>query len=237
MTEEDFQHLEEFLHSQGILTNLPQLPPAGKTNASPDESVLGALDIMLHLSQNKHLYQMPFWRYREAAAANVYVVGTWYKCLRTLVSIISRPWWERVWVVQEAVVSPTAILNIGRHQILLTSVFLAARYYRAHILNCCLIWIRLWHGTADEIFLPMTLKMRLVTDLGQAIEDYATNKLVPISLALLSQERKAFDPRDHFYAITGLMKNPFNGASLGPLPDYRLDPRQLFTEQTLSLMQ
>ena len=91
--------------------------------------MLGALDIIRHLLQNKHLYQVPFWRYTEEAAANVCFVGTWYKCLRTLWSIISQPWWERVWVIQEAVLSPKATLNIGRHQVALSSFFPATRSY------------------------------------------------------------------------------------------------------------
>ena len=79
--------------------------------------------------------------------------------------------------------------------------------------------------------------MRVVSDLGRVMTRFAANTLVPISLALMSRERKATDPRDHFYAITGLMKNPITGKPLGPTPDYRLDPGQLFREQTLNLMQ
>ena len=38
----------------------------------------------------------------------------------------------------------------------------------------------------DEIFLPMTFKMRVVMDLGKVIDDHATNKLMPIRIVLLS---------------------------------------------------
>ena len=89
---------------------------------------------------------------------------------------------------------------------------------------------------SDEVFLLMTSKMRVVTDLGKVVDDYATNKLMLIRIVLLSWERKAADPRDHFHTIIGIMKDPHNGAPLGPAPDYRLDPEQLFREQTLSLM-
>ena len=232
----DLSNLEKLLYSKGILTNLPQLPSADKATISPDERVLGALDIIRHLLQNKHFYQMPFWRYTEEAAANVCFVGTWYKCLRTLLSIVSQPWWERVWVIQEAVLSPNALLNIGRHQVLLSCFFPAVKNYHAHNRTCCRIWTGLWHGTCDEIYMSIVSKMSVLMWLGKVINDYATNRLTPIGIALLSSRRKASDPRDHFYAITGLMKNPHNGAPLGPTPDYRLDPGQLFREQTLSLM-
>ena len=237
MTEDSITYFENFLQSQGILTAPPKLPSAGSATISPDDSVLGALDIMRHLSRNEHLYQMPFWSYKQMGVTNIYCVGTWYKCLRTLLSLVSQPWWERVWIVQEAFLSPNAIVNIGRLQIFLSSCFTAARNYSVHCETCCKVWTALWHGKSDEIFLPLLLKMPVVKDLGKVIDDNAAGKLVPISLALLSQERKATDPRDHFYAITGLMKNPFNQSPLGPVPDYRLDPAQLFREQTLSLMQ
>ena len=233
MVADDLSNLEKFLHSKGILKNLPQLPSADKATILPDERVLGALNIIRHLSQNKHLYQMPFWRYTEEAAANVCFVGTWYKCLRTLLSIISQPWWERVWVVQEAVLSPNALLNIGRHQILLSCFFPAVKNYHVHNRTCCQIWSSLWHGMHDEL---MMSKMSVIMHLVKVIIDYANNKLTPIRIVLLSWTREAADPRDHFYAITGLMKDPHNGAPLGPVPDYRLDPGQLFREQTISLM-
>ena len=50
----------------------------------------------------------------------------------------------------------------------------------------CQIWIRLWHGMSNEIFLPMVSKMRVIMDLGKVIDDYATNKLMPIPIVLLS---------------------------------------------------
>lgn len=203
---------------------------------SPDEVVLGALDILSHLFLNKHFYQMPFWRYGGNSARKIHLLGTWYKCLRTLASIISQPWWERIWVVQEVVLSPKAILNIDRHQVLLSSFLSACRNYCAHDNTCCNAWSRLWHGRYDKILVPFLDKMPVVEGLGQVIEDHATNRLDPYSLAVSSQKRKATDPRDHFYAITGLMKNPFNGQAVGPAPNYRLNPEQLFGEQTLSLM-
>lgn len=233
---DDYSYFERFLQSQGILTAPSQLPSAGSATISPDESVLGALNIMHRLSENKHFYHMPFWRYREIAAADLYFVGTWYKCLRTLLSLVSQPWWERVWIVQEAVLSPNAIVNIGRHQVFLSLFFPAARNYIEHCESCCVTWTRLWHGRCD-ISLPLGLKMRLVKDLGNVISNNAAGRLVPVSLALLSQRREATDPRDHFYAITGLMKHPFTRQPLGPVPDYRVDSKQLFQEQTLNLMQ
>ena len=237
VTQAQVSYLEGFLHSEGIVTSPSQLSSAGSNTISPDESVLGALDIVRHLSDSKHFYQMPFWRYRETSATNIYLVGTWYKCLRTLLSLVSQPWWERIWIVQEAVLSTTAILNIGRHQISLSSFIPAARNYAVHCEGCCKTWIWLWHGRSDDIFLPLIPKMSLVKDLGRVIDDYAADVLIPVKLALLSRERKATDPRDHFYAITGLMKNPFTQLPLGPVPNYHLDPAHLYREQTLSLMQ
>ena len=237
VTQAQISYMERFLHSQGIVTSPSQLLSAGSDTISPEQTVMGALDIVRHLSDNKHFYQMPFWRYREIPATKIYFVGTWYKCLLTLLSLISQPWWERIWIVQEVLLSSDAMLNIGRHQVFLSSFFLAARNYAVHSEGCCKTWIWLWHGRSDDIFLPLIPKMALIKDLGMIIDDHAASILVPIKLALLSQKRKATDPRDHFYAITGLMKNPFTRAPLGPVPDYRLDTTHLYREQTLALMQ
>ena len=43
VTRDDSSSLEKFLHSKGILTNLPQLSSAGKATISPDEILLSAL--------------------------------------------------------------------------------------------------------------------------------------------------------------------------------------------------
>lgn len=53
--------------------------------------------------------------------------------------------------------------------------------------------------------------MPVVEGHGQVIVNHVTSRLESYSLAVFSQKRKVTDPRDHFYAITGLMKNPFNG--------------------------
>ncbi len=236
MTGDDRSNFEKFIQSQGVVTAPRQLPSAGSATISPDESIIGALHIVLHLLHNKHLYQMPFWRFKDTSATSIYFVGTWYKCLRTLLSIVSQPWWERIWIVQEAVLSPNATLNIGRHQVRLEPFLAASKNYAAHSEACCKIWIGPWAGQ-EEISLPLLAKTRMVTALGRVMTERAANRLVPIRLALMSRERKATDPRDHFYAVTGLMKNPITGVPLGPSPDYRLDPEQLFREQTLNLMQ
>lgn len=89
----DLLRFEEFLHSQGILTNLHQLHSASKVTISLNESILGALDIMCHLFLNKHFYQMPLWGYREILVTKIYLVGAWYKCLRKLSSSILQAWW------------------------------------------------------------------------------------------------------------------------------------------------
>lgn len=149
---------------------------------------------------------MPFWRYEDNSASKIHLVGTCYKCLRTFASIISQPWWERIWVVQEVVLSPNAILNIGRHQVLLSSFLSACRNWRPHERTCCNALGTLWHGRFDEIWMPLLAKMPIVEGLAQVIEDHGTNRLEPCSLAVFSQKRKATDPRDHIYAITGLSK-------------------------------
>ena len=236
MTKDIITYFEKFLQSQGIPTAPPRLLSAGKATISPDEGILGALEIVRHLSRNEHLYQMPFWNYKQSGAINIYCVGTWYKCLQTLLSLVSQPWWERIWIVQEAFLSPKAIVNIGRFQIFLSSFFAATKNYFVHCEGCCKDWTWLWHGI-EQIFLPLLNKMQIVMDLGRVIDEGAAGELAPVSLAFLSQQRKATDPRDHFYAITGLMKNPFDQSPLGPVPDYRLDPGHLFRDQTLKLMQ
>lgn len=153
--------------------------------------------------------------------------------MRNLLSLVSQPWWERVWVIEEAVLSPNAIVNIGRHQVFLSSFFSPARNYLVHCKSCCHTWTRLWHGRCGDILSPL----RRVRELGNIISKNAAGGLAPLSLALLSHERKATDPRDHFFAITGLMKHPITQRPVGPVPDYRLDLTQLFREQTLNLMQ
>lgn len=232
----DISAFETFLYSQGIVTAPRQLHKAVSATISPNEYILGAFEILVHLLKGDHLYQMPFWRYRDAASAKIYLVETWYKNLRTLLSIVSQPWWVRVWIVQEAVLSPNAILNIGPHQVRLSSFLSAFMNFEAHSSSCCNRWTHMSHGQLDEISRLYISKTPIVRDLGNLIDAYAANNLVPLRLALSSRNRKATDPRDHIYALSALMKTPYTGLPLGPAPDYRLAPEQLFREQTLGLM-
>lgn len=70
----------------------------------------------------------------------------WYASLRLLSIILSRPWWKRVWVVQEVVLTPATTVHYGTNRGSLSSFLYAARNYQKHANEYCLLFSRLWHG-------------------------------------------------------------------------------------------
>jgi hypothetical protein len=176
--------------------------------------VLGALSFVHFLSQDHHLWEVPFFRdhfYRSSV-------------LSELRNVMESQWWSRVWVVQETVLPATATLLYGQSQIPWTMFGNAAKNYERHRFSCCANALA---EVADDV-------KDVLSDFSHRVLDVELIRLnwirkQPITLLNLLWQfraREATDSRDKVFALVGLVRSwdsrdPF-------VADYNLTPFQVF---------
>jgi hypothetical protein len=148
----------------------------------------------------------------------------------TIDSLLECDWWNRVWVVQEVLLAPAALVVCGR-QTMPWDRF-------AFTFDTGLkggLWDQILLGFLfDPTFTPFSSLYHLyvqhtaggVSDLG------AADQLVSLLVSL--RVRNATDARDKIYAALGLMKDPEN--TVGILPDYESPPEDVYTRATSSIL-
>jgi hypothetical protein len=161
--------------------------------------------------------------------------------LQALCELLHRPWWRRIWVLQEVVRSRSAKLVCG------TQTFPWTEFYHGlgTVVNACP------NGDANLVQNTKILEARDVKTAAGAriklLRNVATAFVRPmimqhfrerwlarswISLPLLTfgtQRFKSTDPRDMIYAVLGLIND---NRDLGDImiPDYNISPGTLFTK-------
>ena len=226
----DFWSLEDtvksftgFLQSEQLLSTLP--PLASAEHAILEPNVPGAIRIMELLAAGRHFYQMPFFRVISLEAIEPCPV--WFASMRSLAAILSRPWWTRVWTIQEAMFSVQATVRIGEYQAPLSLFLDLFRGISKHESGCCGAARALWYGNLDISMDLLRASSRIGEYLG--FNDDGLDGKITLSRALLvATRRKAFDPRDHVYALHGVVYNKDRLIK----PDYEISIDKVFANAT-----
>ena len=155
-----------------------------------------------------------------------YMVTLFTDCTaRDFAAFFKRPWFNRVWVQQEAILAPAAELFWGRHEILWRDVCCAQRWLLSE-----------WHSF-EEIFgmdrFPGALGLGWVfaEEVRREMKTFPLNVLLHGTLYL-----EATDVRDKFYGILGLAEQPENTTEFMDWfqVDYGKPSASVFTDATLS---
>jgi hypothetical protein len=144
------------------------------------------------------------------------------KTLRAIVYLLARPWFQRVWVIQEFAVSKDIQMLVGTDEIELTSFVLAFGYaFPAAQVT--------WHEFGE----PSTLRgfyrglsqILEMHDLRQGIQNEEGERRYRITVLLSSCRRaQATKGCDKIYALLGLSRD-----ALSHVPDYSLSNKLAFT--------
>ena len=205
-TPEQLARLRILLLDAGITANPTTLASAESNDADAD--VTGAIEILQLLSKDEHYYKFPFFRV-NSVDMEFELDEFWYKSKSMLLGILTQPWWNRVWVVQEVLLSTpaeAALLHISHHELPLSSCDSFPAYILKHSLTCChgfyqLAWgvkitfIRTGHavGSVNTMKTLLRCHKNETLDMGVAYDVFSF--------------RRAVDPHDYIYGFLGLMKD------------------------------
>jgi hypothetical protein len=137
-------------------------------------------------------------------------------------AVFHRPWFERTWIFQEAVLAKQATVFYGRHEIEWESLYRAAVW----LVSCTL---------HDEIAYQLMTVRDITGTHGRHQERLKTNdnSHVPNLFEILFQltASKSTDPRDKVYALLGIARNP-----KVVIPDYKKSVAEVYMETTRALI-
>ena len=197
--------------------------------ASKGPNIPGAFNILKLLVANCHLDQMPFFNFTPNLEFRM--CPNWRIALRTLLTILDRPWWKRVWIVQEVALSHLGTVHIGRHEVPLSMFMIAVHVLNRHSIRCCSHLVSLWHGK-DNLGVPLAKSYIRVESLKTTICDLQIGNLLPRHIFTISRSREATEPRDHVYAFRGLSSKHNQSAR----PDYQISISLLYASSTREII-
>ncbi|KAL8868177.1 MAG: hypothetical protein Q9174_005159 [Haloplaca sp. 1 TL-2023] len=207
-----------------------QRPLASAAYADEDADVNGALEILQLFAEDKHAYELPLFR-STGTGIDLEKDEYWHKCIAMLLGILTQPWWTRVWVVQEVLLSSTSlknpVLHIGHHRMPLAACDSFRFNSEKHMARCCFGWI-------EDVFGNYELMERhwdAVTCLASLkhLQELHKNRMVKLSKAYDSfSSREAADPHDHIYGFLALIKDFPTDLQV----DYTTPVSQLYTVAT-----
>lgn len=231
---------EEYLESQGQATNVPPI----KRNIDLNPHAESWLDIeagfdlakMLGEDTNRHLFDMPFYEITEFP--HFTISRNWQNAWHSLLNILGeRPWWRRTWTVQEAVLPPSTVVQLGDHQLKFEILLLAALVFESHNMTCCdethgYLWdidSRSSDGTTLDHMFERLNEMRDIYMMDSEIADSHFERLY-----YLSRNREATDHRDSIFGMVGMFPNLLGGEDG---PDYNKSTAVVYSEATRRMIE
>ena len=161
-------------------------------------------------AQRKHYFTRAFWAY--------FFTGMQYRtAVSQFESIFGRPWFGRVWIIQELAVSSEVMMICGIHQISWETIQTASEACDEH-----------WHPNGH---------MQRLLNQRQAFQTSIANTLE--NTILMASASEATDPRDRIYGVLGLVAgaDADHGREHGITINYGAEVSQVFKEATARCLQ
>ncbi|KAH6639242.1 heterokaryon incompatibility protein-domain-containing protein [Boeremia exigua] len=179
--------------------------------------------IVVHWAEDKHFYDYPGFTRSEESGQWVFTDNAAYQQMYAVfVDFISKPWWTRLWCVQEIALCPQAIVVSGSWRISWASVLKAKESHVRHDTQCCA-------GIANQMPARYTYFPDHLLGLPQR------SNLIELDRVIRGLRHKLCkDPRDKIYGLLGLLWNsPYAKFTV----DYSLPVGTLYQQTTEKVIQ
>lgn len=147
--------------------------------------------------------------------------------LESLGELLVRPWFGRMWVLQEAVLAQDAIFHYGRHAIPLQHL-----YYAVDTLEMALNWHQFGAAQLDPAVVKRAALLFTIVGWGQG----APAKSMALGTILYSaRSLEHSEPRDRVYGLLSMVDQD----SVGPVsvrPDYTIPLARLWARVTVAVL-
>jgi hypothetical protein len=156
-----------------------------------NDNTLFALCFLHLLAQDEHPRLSYFWD-DFCHRSNV---------LRILSRITRRPWWTRIWTVQEVLLPPMATVYFDSFTVPWTTFSQAALNFARHRESCC---SKVLSGKRNHEMDVLSYFCAKVEDIEEMRNLYSTRDLDLLSTLRHTRSRNSTNPRDKIYGIRGI---------------------------------
>ena len=156
--------------------------------------------LSLLADETVHLHELPIFETNQLSFMNVTSEGR--KVLRGLKAFIENPWWRRIWVVQEILLSNEARIIWGPISIPWSTVTNAAANFVSHQGSCCRGLVAY---TATDDWAVFVKYRTVVQDIEYQRVQLSDGGFELTTLLGIFGSRLATDPRDKIYGLLGLV--------------------------------
>ncbi|KAJ4328982.1 hypothetical protein N0V84_000553 [Fusarium piperis] len=188
--------------------------------------VENAIALIRKLADDGHIFYLDF--NTDANSLPPKSSQVWYKATECLRSLVTQPWWYRMWTVQEAVLPADPTVQYGAIKLSWMVFSQAVDNMFGHFQRrCCNMKVR--NDLAEEP--PLVTFYNKVT----AVDRRRSDPLPLNTLLSRFRDRKASDPRDMIYGVLGLAHD--EAATAGIEADYTIETVQLYAQTARKLIQ
>ncbi|KAF2996225.1 hypothetical protein E8E13_002766 [Curvularia kusanoi] len=174
-----------------------------------------AFGMFLHWAEDRHFFEYPGFSRVEGTGDWVFRDNDAYRQMyEVFVDLVARPWWTRLWCVQEIALCPRAVVVLGGWRMEWATVLRARDNYFRHAVGCC-------EGVSDALPARYTYFLDHMLFLSQRFDVADMDQLVR-SL----RHKLCKDPRDKIYGLLGLLPRAGLQAS------YSIPVRKLYQDVT-----
>lgn len=129
---------EEYISRQNIRHMTPLVAGTSSTlNPGTSLDIRAALSLLKLLAEGKYFYELPF--FEIETFPNLAICRRWHYACSSPIHFLHRPWFSRLWTLQEAALPPKAILQLGNFQVDLEILLKANANFRQYSPLCLIV--------------------------------------------------------------------------------------------------
>jgi len=187
----------------------------------------GAFIIVYHLAKDANVESSRF--FSTSSTGHLCPSVLWNISIMCLKELLSTPYWQRVWTLQEAVAATRATIQCGAHA--MPFELFAKAFQNLHA-NNTINRLRTTRGHISEWWQALVLFSTPISDILH-IKESSTRTFDQLLFSVF-QKRLATDPRDFVFGVLGMLDSEQKTSI--PI-DYSLSTGQVFSLASISHME
>ena len=195
--------------------------------------IFAAFVFLSMTASDTHLHDLPFFKIAENENCSISDTVHWRLLIEGLQRLINVPWWNRIWTLQEAVLSTDALIHFGNLILPWKVVTQSCENFGRHCHTCCQRYIGILPFAEENTLINFRNVVGEVDMLREGRDRGTRTSLSQLLRATSS--RTATDERDKVYALLSLVTHWYGREPINP--DYAAATTAVYARAVMSEIQ